>query len=374
MVDSVAKRRGDAIVAWLQRTGGGRGKEMAAAFGWSKNTFLRALRLLLADGVVIARGDVDAVRYVLADAVAPPMPLPEVVRATEAARSLIMQRILQAGPTTEAQLIALLPSLTPATITAVLSQACAAGHLQRKGNGARAYYVLVLPREATVRVVPARGAKGKPVRIPPAELVTRVVAYVAEHPGSRFGLMRDAFRVTERPLGIALKTARDTGLIWLEGVRHEARYFPTATAPTAPTAPAEHATPLPPRTQEAERDSGDERHWSVRLDALVHELDGALRGEMESTRLADVLQAIIAELRIAQRQLRADHPSHRRIEFCLRRITAVRSERRLRYLVGLNRDASEDWTALASKARKRVAAWDEDAHGGRPVDTTARDL
>ena len=87
----------------------------------------------------------------------------------------------------------------------------------------------------------------------------------------------------------------------------------------------------------------------------------ALDTDMHDLRLHMVLQAVAAEIHIVHGRLPAHDPLLAQLDRAIRRITAVRAERELDFIVGLKRDAEANWPHVAESARRRLARFDGDA-------------
>lgn len=87
---------------------------------------------------------------VAAEPVAPPRP-------SAAARSAVVRHILLRGPATESELVTALEKVSGSEIAAVLHHGCQAGELERRGDGAKARYSLVVRADEILGSAPGKG-------------------------------------------------------------------------------------------------------------------------------------------------------------------------------------------------------------------------
>lgn len=236
------------------------------------------------------------------------------------------------------------------TVFKALAEGCAASTFGKRGGGRTVqYFVGSLPAEPAIDAAQPAAAERAPTGAW-RRIAEQVVAFVQAHPGCRYGAIQDAVGATTGILQRALRDAKEHGAIRMEGTRIKARYFATggAAEPPAPTAPS--APELPPLPDE-DREQAE---------AMLQELDANLANEMDAVRLTAVLQAIVAHARWLQERIGRGDPLAPRLEYALRRITAVRAEKELPPLTGLKRGATADWLGVVRRARARVDEFDRD--------------
>lgn len=184
-----------------------------------------------------------------------------------------------------------------------------------------------------------------------------LVTFVNTHPGCRYSEIVNAVPASSAVLKRALRDAKESGAIRMEGVRIKARYYPEAPVDEsvrALQAGAQVDAPLAPISSTL---SEKQRKHA---ESILTELDESLSDDMHTIRLGGVLQAIVAQVRQLQERVDPVDPMAARLDRAIRRITAVRAAKELPFLVGLKRGATADWDSLARRARARVDAYDRD--------------
>jgi hypothetical protein len=209
----------------------------------------------------------------------------------------------------------------------------------------------------TPREPAARAPRGEQRRA--ADTSELVIAFVSGHPGCRRGELAKAVDASPGALDAALRSARERAAIRMEGTRAKARYFPAqGTTQLEPE-------PEPERKHQRAR-RPEQAHGRERAEELLEELEQSLAGDMHPTRLASMLQAIVAEIRQLKPSIPQHEPVAALLDRAMRRITAVRQEQALGFITGLKRDADADWETLARHARASVAAFDRGAAEAPP--------
>jgi hypothetical protein len=279
-----------------------------------------------------------------------------------------------------------------------LSRAVADGLIERTGNGrAVAYRPLGAPAPPAANVTRETRAKDSPApTLATNDLASAVAAYVREHPECRYSDLQGATGASEGRLRAAINEARAAGTIRMAGVKIKARYFPVEAAPppveaspppvvrratVSPPAPAPPEAPRPPPAAPivpAPAPPAPQVPPVVAAadltaaESILRELDEALEDGSHEIRLGALLQAIVAEVRQLQLRVPANHPVAYRLDSTIRRITAIRAERNLPFLMGLKRGATADWSRLSRDARQRVAKFDLDAEAVAPARKSQR--
>jgi hypothetical protein len=366
----------DRIVAWVAEHPRSTPGSIEKSVGGNRKSLYEALAQAREDGRLVKEGSRPRVWYSTPGS-APPAAAPEATEAAEAAAppaappsppeapaSRVFDRVVAfvlahpegCAPRDMAELGASRTALFRA-----LSEASTRGLVRKTGEAPLVTYFP--PGAAPPAKAPARPAATSDLR--GESLVEAVVAFVAAHPACRFKELEAATGASKGRLSLAIQEARTAGSIRLEGVKIKSRYFPAsapeeaAPPPTprvateAPAARAE-APPAPARAEEEEA-------TSLRGETLLSELDDAIAAGTPDVRLGPLLQAIVAEVRQLQARVPEGSALSHRFDGAIRRITAIRGERNLPFIVGLKRGMTADWEKLALDARRRVAKLDVDA-------------
>jgi hypothetical protein len=95
--------------------------------------------------------------------------------------------------------------------------------------------------------------------------------------------------------------------------------------------------------------------------------------QMPSPRLRPWMEAVAAEVRLAQTQLAPSDPLQRSLGAIIRQFTAVAASRNPGYVRGLSLADKRDWKLVAACAWKDVARYDADAERGPSVRSRSRE-
>jgi hypothetical protein len=106
-------------------------------------------------------------------------------------------------------------------------------------------------------------------------------------------------------------------------------------------------------------------------ETLLRELEATLASDAHPARLFASLQAIVADIRQAKLGVLPEDIS-RSLDDAIRKITAIRAEKKLPFLVGLRRDAEADWGAMGLKWRARATSLVSDLEAPPTVEAEPR--
>lgn len=264
----------------------------------------------------------------------PPTAIPEVADAETPLRKIVA--FVERHPAVMPKDIVAGLKLGRPVVFKALAAACAAGELHKRGGGRTVQYFagsvdLESPKTPRMSEPPRRRERSSG-----QDMSERLVAFVTAHPGCRYSEIRGALGASTSILQRALRDAKARDAIRMEGSRIKARYYPTT---------------APPQLSTEDRE---------RAESTLLQLDQALAQDMPSVRLGAVLQAVVAQVRQLQERATPADPVSPSLDRAIRRITAIRAEKELPFIVGLKRGATADWRALAHQAWARVEAFDRD--------------
>jgi hypothetical protein len=361
--DTVATR----LVQRLAERGPETADGLLAALGVSRSTFFRAVTGALAAGSIMKERDGHHVRYrSAAETVASEGVQSSAVPASSEARTRVVDFLVNFGSSSKAA-ISQGTRLEGSLLDEALATLVSDGGVRRSGTGRATRYAFRAPKKERVRR--AENDTDAP-RTSPAQTALRekVVAYVRENPGAQRKTLLSVTGASEAQLHAVCRAARALGELRMEGEKRFARYFASdATAPTSPPADVEMQTTS---TEAVELDedhatadvSGEADPDVVRgITAILAELRRATATDMHDIRLQYLLQALVADVRELQGRLPREHPLHLQIASAMREVGRVREARELKFILGLSRQATADWGALAAGARKKLGRFDEDA-------------
>jgi predicted transcriptional regulator len=218
--DAAKALRRDRVVSYFRAHPGAKPKDVVAALGIGRARVFGLLREACDAGALTKNGNGRNVGYFAADGSAPAVDAaPKTLRRGVLEEHLV--RFIREHPGCRYGEITQAVSVSRAALRRPLTAAKEAGLVLMEGTRFQARY---FPGRDDRSPAPGEAATG------PRQLSARVAAFIAANPGCRYKEIARSARAADGPLHRALRAARLSGLVVMEGTRNSARYFPPPTS------------------------------------------------------------------------------------------------------------------------------------------------